>query len=75
VLDTAADGRDQDLFGGGDFTGDEHLLGVEQVDRDGDGAPQVLPTFSITLRASSSPATAALHTSWMVMCFSCSELR
>ena len=39
VLDTAADGRDQDLFGGGDFTGDEHLLGVEQVDRDGDGAP------------------------------------
>ena len=43
VLDTAADGRDQDLFGGGDFTGDEHLLGVEQVDRDGDGAPQVLP--------------------------------
>ena len=41
VLDAATDGRDQDLFGGGDFTGDQHLLGVEQVDRDGDGPAQV----------------------------------
>lgn len=41
MLDAATDGRDQDLFRGGDFTGDQHFLRVEQVDRDGDGPAQM----------------------------------
>lgn len=42
VLHAATDGREQDLFGGGDFARDQHLLRVEQVDRDGHRPPQML---------------------------------
>ena len=42
MLDAATDGREEDLFGGGDFTGDQHLLWVEQVDRNSHRPSQML---------------------------------